>query len=162
MCPTKFVRHGPKVAVNCLTLRKSLAPVLVRRETFMTDCAIAQVARIRTQVKSCVICNRRSFPPSTSVSPANSHSSDFSILIIIIWGWYNRSNSCRRTKWTQSHPTPRNWEKQSLPWILYGSSYRSVGRAPDGGVERTHGERWIIWGSYHEVQLIRILKMWKS
>jgi hypothetical protein len=26
----------------------------------------------------------------------------------MIWGWYNRPNSFRRTKWTQSHSTPRN------------------------------------------------------
>jgi hypothetical protein len=45
------------------------------------------------------------FSLSTSVSPANStapHSSS------IIRGWYNRPISGRRTKWTQSHPTPRN------------------------------------------------------
>jgi hypothetical protein len=54
------------------------------------------------------------FSPSTSVSPANSHSTDCStliiiiIIIIIIWGWYNRPNSGQRTKWAQSHPTPSN------------------------------------------------------
>jgi hypothetical protein len=40
-------------------------------------------------------------------SPANSHSTDCSTLIII-WGWYNGPNSGRLTKWIQSHPTPRN------------------------------------------------------
>jgi hypothetical protein len=30
----------------------------------------------------------------------------------IIWGWYNRPISGRHTKWTQSHPTPR--EKKNL------------------------------------------------
>jgi hypothetical protein len=39
-------------------------------------------------------------------SAANPHSTDYSTLII--WGWYNRPNSGRRTKWTQSHTTPRN------------------------------------------------------
>jgi hypothetical protein len=29
----------------------------------------------------------------------------------IIRGWYNRPNSGRSTKWTQSHPTPRNKKK---------------------------------------------------
>jgi hypothetical protein len=42
--------------------------------------------------------------PSTSVSPANSHSTDSSS---IIRGWYNRPVSGLRTKWTQSHPTTR-------------------------------------------------------
>jgi hypothetical protein len=42
-------------------------------------------------------------PPNTSVSPANYHSSNCSILIIR--GWYSRPNSGRRTKWTRSHPT---------------------------------------------------------
>jgi hypothetical protein len=35
------------------------------------------------------------FPPS---APHSSSS--------IIWSWYNRPVSGRRTKWTQSHPTP--------------------------------------------------------
>jgi hypothetical protein len=30
------------------------------------------------------------------------------IVVIIIRGWYNRRNSGRCTKWTQSRPTPRN------------------------------------------------------
>jgi hypothetical protein len=42
------------------------------------------------------------FSPSTSVSPANLHPTDCST-IIIIWGWYNRPNSGRCTKWTP-HP----------------------------------------------------------
>jgi hypothetical protein len=44
------------------------------------------------------------FSRSTSVSPANSHSTDYSTIIIIICGWYNRPNSGHSTKWTQSHP----------------------------------------------------------
>jgi hypothetical protein len=39
--------------------------------------------------------------PSTSIFPANSHSTDCSTLII--WGWYHRANSGCRTNWTQSH-----------------------------------------------------------
>jgi hypothetical protein len=35
------------------------------------------------------------FSPSTSVSPANSHSTDYSTIIV---------DSGRSTKWTQSHP----------------------------------------------------------
>jgi hypothetical protein len=44
------------------------------------------------------------FSSSTSVSPANSHSTDCYTLCIIR-GWYNRPVSGRSTKWTQSHPT---------------------------------------------------------
>jgi hypothetical protein len=39
------------------------------------------------------------FSPSTSVSPANSHSTSYSPL------WYNKTNSGRRTKCIQSHHT---------------------------------------------------------
>jgi hypothetical protein len=40
--------------------------------------------------------------------PANFHSTDCSTFIIfIIRGWYNRPNSGRRAKWTESHPTAR-------------------------------------------------------
>jgi hypothetical protein len=47
------------------------------------------------------------FSPSTSVSLANSHSTDCSTFIFIR-GWYNRPVSGRRIKWVQSHPTRRN------------------------------------------------------
>jgi hypothetical protein len=42
-------------------------------------------ARVRAQVRSCGICGGQSgrFSPSTSVSPANSHSTDCSTIIII-------------------------------------------------------------------------------
>jgi hypothetical protein len=40
------------------------------------------------------------FPPSTSVSPANHHSTNFSI-IIITRGWHNRPIGGRSAKWTQ-------------------------------------------------------------
>jgi hypothetical protein len=83
-------------------------------------CAIVQavsrrlltaVARARAQVKSCGICGGQSgigvgIPQVLRVSPT--------ILIpltaqhsYIDQGWYNRSVSGRRTKCTQSHPTPR-------------------------------------------------------
>jgi hypothetical protein len=43
------------------------------------------------------------FFPSTSVSPAN-HSTDFSIIIIITRGWYNRPLSGRSVVWTLIPP----------------------------------------------------------
>jgi hypothetical protein len=36
----------------------------------------------------------------------------------IIWGWYNRPNSGRPTKWTQSHPTPRKKKKKKRKTAL--------------------------------------------
>jgi hypothetical protein len=41
------------------------------------------------------------FSPSTSVSPANIHSTKFSIIITITRGRYNRPFSGRRAEWTQ-------------------------------------------------------------
>jgi hypothetical protein len=41
------------------------------------------------------------FPLPILIPPTAPHSS------CIIWGWYNRPNSGRCTKWTQSHPTQR-------------------------------------------------------
>jgi hypothetical protein len=52
-------------------------------------------------------CNWGKFPLSTSVTLANSNSTKCSILT-----WYPRLLqklvNGRRTKWTQSHPNPRN------------------------------------------------------
>jgi hypothetical protein len=42
------------------------------------------------------------FPLTIIIPPTTPHSSS------IIRGWYNRPNSGRRTKWTQSYPTPTN------------------------------------------------------
>jgi hypothetical protein len=39
------------------------------------------------------------FPPNTSISPANHHSTNFSI-IIIIGGWHNRPIGGRSAEWT--------------------------------------------------------------
>jgi hypothetical protein len=75
-------------------------------------------ARVRSQVRSCGICGGQSgaaagflrvlrFHLPILIPPTTPHSSS------IIWGWYNRPNIGRRTKWTQSHPTPRN--KKKLP-----------------------------------------------
>jgi hypothetical protein len=69
-------------------------------------------ARVRSQVKSCGICGGRSgtgagllrvlrFPLPILIPPNASCS-------YIIRGLYNKPLSGRRTKWTQSHPTPRD------------------------------------------------------
>jgi hypothetical protein len=52
------------------------------------------------------------FSPSTSVSPANFHSTDCSTFIIIR-GWYSWSVGGRRTKLTQSHVTQRKKREKS-------------------------------------------------
>jgi hypothetical protein len=65
------------------------------------------------QVRSCGICVGRSgiwalflrvlrFPPPILIQPTAPHTS-----LTIIRGWYNRPNSGRRNKWTQSHAIPR-------------------------------------------------------
>jgi hypothetical protein len=76
--------------------------------------AVAQATRVRFQVKSYGICDGQSgtesgflrvlrFPLPTLIPQTAPHSSSS-----MIRGWYNRPVSGRRTKWTQSHPTPRN------------------------------------------------------
>jgi hypothetical protein len=68
--------------------------------------------RGRAHVWSCAVCGGQSgtgagflrelgFPQLILIPPTTACSS-------IIWGWYNRPINGRHTKWTQSHPTPRN------------------------------------------------------
>jgi hypothetical protein len=70
-------------------------------------------ARLRVQVTLCGICGGQSgtealflrvlrFPLPILIPLTAPHSSSS-----IIRGWYNRTNSDRRTKWTQSHPARR-------------------------------------------------------
>jgi hypothetical protein len=63
-------------------------------------------ARVRTHVRSCGtgtgFLRVLRFPLPILITPTATPSSS------IIRGWYNRPVSGRRTKWTQSHPTPRN------------------------------------------------------
>jgi hypothetical protein len=48
------------------------------------------------------------FPLPISIPPIAPQLSPF-----FIWGWYNRPNSGRRTKWTQSHPMRKKKHTQS-------------------------------------------------
>jgi hypothetical protein len=79
---------------------------------------LTTATRVRSQVRSCGICGGQSgtgasflrvlwFPLPILILPTAPHSS------FIIRGWYNRPNSGRRTKWTQSHPTPINQTKKT-------------------------------------------------
>jgi hypothetical protein len=72
---------------------------------------LSAAARDRARVRSCGICGRQSgtgvgflqvlrvpLPIRIPlIAPQSSSSS-------IIWGWYNRPDSVRSTKWTQYHP----------------------------------------------------------
>jgi hypothetical protein len=47
------------------------------------------------------------FPLSVLIPPTTPQSSSSSSIL----DWYSRPVSGRRTKWTQSHPAPRNYKK---------------------------------------------------
>jgi hypothetical protein len=56
------------------------------------------------------------FSPSTSVSPANYHSTNYSTITIIYHhlGLVKQASSCRNTEWNQSHSTKSNKRIKSL------------------------------------------------
>jgi hypothetical protein len=76
-------------------------------------------AWVQAQVRLCGICGGqggtgagflriRQFPLLILIPPTTPHSSSS-----IMQGWYNRTNSGRRTKWTQPHTSPR--KKKDTP-----------------------------------------------
>jgi hypothetical protein len=91
----------------------ALLLLLIYKELSPDPASDYAAARARSQVRSCGICAGQSgtgagflrvlrFPLPILIPPTTPHSS------AVIRGWYNRPNIGRRTKWTQSHPTPRN------------------------------------------------------
>jgi hypothetical protein len=62
------------------------------------------------------------FSPSTSFSPANHHSTNFSI-IIITRGWQNRLIGGRSSEWTQSDSTPHYTNSIYAFVLLISSSF---------------------------------------
>jgi hypothetical protein len=83
-------------------------------------------ARVRAQIRSCGICGGQSgigvgflrvhrFSMPILIPPAAPHSSS------IIRGWYNRPESGRRTKWTQSHSSQPQEAKKKLNSVQQNS-----------------------------------------
>jgi hypothetical protein len=104
---------------------------------------------VRAQVRLRGICGGQSgtgvgflrvllFPLPILIPPTVPHSSSS-----VIRGWYNRPVSGRRTKWTQSHPTPRNKKKKKTPTKFHTVWFRhsniTWGRGITSG--RQHGDR---------------------
>jgi hypothetical protein len=82
---------------------------------------LTAVARVRSQFKSCGICGEKF---GTSTGFLRELLSPLTILIppnapypSTIQGWCNGPISVWRTKWTQSHPTPRKLKKKN--WKIY-------------------------------------------
>jgi hypothetical protein len=111
--------------------------------TYIPGRAIAQAvirrlptaaARVRVQVRSCGVCGGQRgagagfvrvlrFPQPILVPPTAPHSSS------IVRAWYNRPVSGRRTKWTQSHPTPINAKKRGKKkqsYLPYVASFQNL------------------------------------
>jgi hypothetical protein len=74
------------------------------------------------------------FSPSTSVSPANLHSTKFSI-IIITRGRYNRPFSGRRAEWTQfgHHPPLCEFKKKQKTAVSSYSNFNTWWWSPEAG-----------------------------
>jgi hypothetical protein len=90
-------------------------------------------ALVRAQLGSCGICGGQSgtgagflllllFPMPILIPPTSPHSS-------IIRGPYNRPKSCRRAKWVQSHPPPRN-KKKSVSTLSFHLKLAFSSRIP--------------------------------
>jgi hypothetical protein len=78
------------------------------------------------------------FFPSTSVSPVNHHSTNFSI-IIITQGWHNRLIGGCGSQWTQLDSTPHCTNFNSLlDWLLYFS----LGLTVLCGISGSHGVKY--------------------
>jgi hypothetical protein len=88
---------------------------------------------VRAQVRSCRICGERSgtgagflpvlrFPLPILILPTAPHSSSS-----ITRSWCSRPVIGRRTKWTQSHPTPRKLKPQlCLPICTVSTCYNNI------------------------------------
>jgi hypothetical protein len=112
-----------------LTLRYQVCTQTTGKIIVFVDRAVAQVvsrwlptsaAHVWAQVRSCAICGERNdtgasllrelrFPLPILIPPTALRLSSS-----IIRGWYNKPIRSRRSKWTQSNPTPRNLKKNSL------------------------------------------------
>jgi hypothetical protein len=101
-----YAKLGPAniSPLNC-TMGRAIAQAVSR-------CLPTSAAQVPAQIRSCGICGGQSvtgagllrlirFPLPILIPPTVLHSSS------LIRGWYNRTISGRRTKWTQSHPIPR-------------------------------------------------------
>jgi hypothetical protein len=66
------------------------------------------------------------FSPSKSVSPANRHSTNFSIIIIIIIiiirGGHNRPIGGRSAEWTQLDSTPHYTNLKKIPFSVQANA----------------------------------------
>jgi hypothetical protein len=100
----RILTHSPTSLYLYRVLGRAIAQAVSHRLPTAT-------ARVRDQFRSCGICSGLSgtgacflrglrFPLRILIQLTAPHSSSS-----IIWGWYNRPISGRRTKWTQSHPT---------------------------------------------------------
>jgi hypothetical protein len=122
--------------VNGSLLGRAIAQAVRRRLPTAAD-------RVRDQFRSCAICGGWCgsganflgvfrFPLPILIPQIVPHSSS------IIRGWYNRPISGRRTKWAQSHPTPksyccnRTWRPMVL-WDVEAPTFSLENRLIDGG-----------------------------